>query len=268
MKGHKGAAKDDKSIRTRLTPELVLASAGTGPGDSYMPIGFSSDSYTLLYRIWGNHQKLRFQNKNMGFLEIKKEQSEGFKNFSISRVLVNSDNMNLHIAANLKTLDDEFNTPVHFSWRSRVTDNALCIRPELTIERSGRIESGRVIETIGGKEYMRAFSGCMVFDFTVYDFVLRGIEMTDFTFFENMYSFKSKNRLFTVDRCIPFKDYTLRPMIQLGNGLTERIFYRDNSGIPIITVQNSAAYILDTVAKEKTSILMEELNTGGVHYEY
>ena len=268
MKGHTGARKDDKSITTRLTPDLVLASAGTAAEDEYMPVEMTDGSYTLLYRIWGSHQKYRFQNKDMGYLEIKKELSGGFKTFTINKVLVNNDNLNLHVNAKLKTLDDEYNTPVSFNWDSSVTDNALCTRPELSLKRQGSIESGRVVETIKGNDHVRGFSGRMVFDFTVYDLVMRNIELSPFTYYENMYSFKPGNRLFSVDKKTAFKDRELRSVIQTGTGLTERIFYIDENRIPIIMVQNSVVYILDTMAREKIDILKEELNAGGIHYEY
>ena len=57
-------------------------------------------------------------------------------------------------------------------------------------------------------------------------------------------------------------------MIHYGTALTERIFYVSGKSLPVMMIQNSAAYILDANAKEATDKLMEELNTGGVHYEY
>ncbi len=38
--------------------------------------------------------------------------------------------------------------------------------------------------------------------------------------------------------------------------------------IPIMMIQNSVVYILDDYARNAADLLIEQLNTGGVHYEY
>ncbi len=76
------------------------------------------------------------------------------------------------------------------------------------------------------------------------------------------------NNITKLNNTFPYQGHKLSAMVQLGKGLTERIFYRDKNGIPIIMIQNSVVYILDPMAIKKTEALIEELNTGGVHYEY
>jgi len=268
MRGHKGAAKDDKSIMTRLTPELVLECGGIKSADIINSIDVTTPSYNLLYRIWGNHQKLSFQNKDMGYLKIQKVTLGDKLQFRINKLLVNYDNLNLHLEACLNVKNDKFNTPLDFSLNSYITDNALCKRPELSLARSGSVNNNHVVETIKQKEYQRLYKGRLIFDFTVYDLVFRGIEASNFTYYENLYSFKKENKLFKLNTAFSYQGHKLSAMVQLGTGLTERIFYRDKNGIPIIMIQNSVVYILDPMAIKKTETLMEELNTGGVHYEY
>ena len=114
MRGHMSAKADDKAITTRLVPDIVVASGGITPKDKLMPVSFTDTSYTLLYRICGNHQKQKFQNKNMGYLEIKKKLIGDTVDFNIKKTLVNYDNLNLHLDACLNVKNDNFNTPLDF----------------------------------------------------------------------------------------------------------------------------------------------------------
>ncbi len=268
MRGHLGAAKDDRSIMTRLTPELVLECGGIKSADLINSIDVSAPSYSLLYRIWGNHQKTIFQNKNMGYLEIQKETVGNKLLYKINKLLVNYNNLNQHINISLTTRNDEFRTPLEYEYSSIITDNALCTRPELSLNRKGNIGDRHVLEIIKDKEYIRKFSGRLVFDFTVYDIVSSGIIIPDFTYYENLYAFKHNNTLVTNDKTYSFGKQNLKMVIQLGNALTERIFYMNAYKIPIMMIQNSVVYILDNYARSATDLLIEQLNTGGVHYEY
>ena len=268
MRGHLGAVKDDRSIMTRLTPELVLECKGIKSAELISSIDVSAPSYSLLYRIWGNHQKTIFQNKDMGYLEIKKETIGNKLLYKINKLIVNHSNLNQHINISLTTRNDKFHTPLEYEYSSIITDNALCPRPELSLTRKGTIKDGHVVEIIKDKEYIRRFSGRLVFDFTVYDIVSSGIIIKDFTYYENLYAFKHNNILITNDKTCSFGKQNLKMAIQLGTALTERIFYMNKYQIPIMMIQNSVVYILDDSAKNAAELLIEQLNTGGVHYEY
>lgn len=268
MRGHLGAGKDDMSIMTRLTPELVLKCGGVKSTDIINSIDVSAPSYSLLYRIWGNHQKTIFQNKDMGYLEIKKETIGNKMLYKINKLLVNYNNLNQHINISLTTKNDEFHTPLEYEYSSIITDSSLCSRPELCLNRKGTVENGQVLETIKDKEYIRKFSGHLVFDFTVYDIVSSGIIIPTFTYYENLYAFKHNNNLVTNDKTYSFGKQKLNMIIQLGDALTERIFYMNQYKIPIMMIQNSVVYILDDYARSAADLLIEQLNTGGVHYEY
>jgi hypothetical protein len=268
MRGHAGADSDDKSITTRLTPAYVLASGGIESEDFISGESIKKDSYRLLYRLWGNHQKLRFQNKDMGFLEIQKETNGDRIFFKVSKVLVNYHNLNQTITSHLTCRNDGFNTPISYEYSSRITDNALCIRNDLSLDRNGRVEAGYISENIKGNEYHRKFDGRLMFDFTVYDMAMKKQPVDSFTYFENLYSLKPNNRLIDIDSSMSFGSNDFYLMVHYGTALTERIFYISREGIPAMMIQNSAVYILDYKAKEAVERLKEELNTGGVHYEY
>lgn len=268
MRGHLGAAKDDKSIMTRLTPGLVLECGGITSSDVISSVDVSSPSYTLLYRIWGNHQKMSFQNKDMGFLEIQKSTVEDKLLFNIKKLLVNYDNLNQHIDISLTTMNNDLHTPLEYDYSSRITDSALCTRGDLSLDRKGVIENNHITETIKGIDYRREFSGRLVCDFTIYDIVSSGITVPDFTYYENLYSFKQNNKLINCNQTYSFAGQDLKMVIQLGTALTERIFYINKHNIPIMMIQNSVVYILDNHAKQAAELLIEQLNTGGVHYEY
>lgn len=268
MKGHLGSAKNDKPIRTRLTPKLILECKGTNSSDLIDTVDVFASSYTLLYRIWGNHQMLSFQNKNMGYLEISKEIVGNNIYFRINKQLVNYDNLNQHINVSLTTQNDPLHTPIEYTYSSRITDNALCTRKELSLKRKCVINENQVIEEIKGKKYIRNYTGKLVADFTIYDIVASGVKLSDFTYYENLYSFKNNNKVIASSRLEQFGQQELSILIQYGKGLTERIFYLNKYRIPIMMIQNSVVYILDEYAKQATEILMEKLNTGGVHYEY
>jgi hypothetical protein len=268
MRGHAGASPDDKSITTRLTPAFVLASGGIKSENFFIDETIKSDSYKLLYRMWGNHQKLRFQNKDMGYLEIHKETEGNLVLFRICKVLVNYHNLNQRITAYLTCRNDGMNTPLSYEYSSRITDHALCTRNDLSLDRKGRIEKGHIAEIINGIEYRRKFDGNLMFDFTVYDMAMNKKTMDSFTYYENLYSLKPNNRLIRTGSSMNLGNHEFNLMIHYGTALTERIFYISGKGLPVMMIQNSAAYILDANAKEATNNLMEELNTGGVHYEY
>ncbi len=268
MRGHKGAAKDDKSIMTRLTPELVLECGGIKSADIINSVDVTAPSYNLLYRIWGNHQKLSFQNKDMGYLEIQKETLGDKLHFKINKLLVNYDNLNQHIEISLITQNDKFHTPIEYEYSSRITDNALCNRSDLSLNRKGIINETHVIESINGKVFTRTFSGRLVCDFTIYDIVSSGVLLQDFTYYENLYSFKQNNKLIKGTKPYSFAGQDIQLVIQLGTALTERIFYLNRYSIPIMMIQNSVVYVLDDNAKQAADLLIEQLNTGGVHYEY
>lgn len=268
MKGHAGPEPDDISITTRLTPELVLASNGIESENSIETKLIDGNSYMLLYRMWGNHQKLRFQNKNMGFLQIQKETDGDRVLFNVKKVIVNYHNLNQTITANLICRNDGFNSPVSFEYSSRITDHALCTRHDLSLDRNGRIFDGYVMESINGIEYKRQYRERLMFDFTIYDMVISKTPLEIFTYYENLYSMKQKNKLFPVETIERLGKLRFNLMVHIGTALTERIFYTIPGNAPAMMVQNSAVYILDPKAIEATEKLKEELNTGGVHYEY
>ena len=124
------------------------------------------------------------------------------------------------------------------------------------------------METIKDKEYIRKFSGRLVFDFTVYDIVASGKIIPDFTYYENLYAFKYNNSLANNGKTYSFGKQNLKMVIQLGNALTERIFYMNEYKIPIMMIQNSVVYILDDYAKSATDLLIEVMAPAGRHYEY
>ncbi len=268
MRGHLGSEKNDKAIKTRLTPKLILECGGTKSSDLINSVDVSAHSYTLLYRIWGNHQKLSFQNKDMGYLEIKKETFGDKLHFKIKKLLVNYDNLNQHIDISLITKNDKFNSPLSYEYSSTITDNALCTRPNLSLRRDGKIRNNQVIEIIKDNEYIRDYTGRLIYDFTIYDIISSKVILSDFTYYENLYSFKNNNKLIEVERKEKFENQQLSIVIQYGPALTERVFYLNKYHIPIMMIQNSVTYILDDNAKQSTDLLIEQLNTGGVHYEY
>ena len=267
MRGHKGAEPGDKAITTRLVPQLVFDS-GAIKDLSELNASIDIDSYRLLYLIWGNHQRYSFQNKDMGYLELTYVRNGGKVSARVSKVLVTHDNLNQSVEAELELLDDGLLTPLSYEYTSRITDNALCERPELCLERKGRIEGSRVIEEIKGVEYVRNFTGTLLFDFSIYDLAMRSVEERDFIYFENLYAMKTGNRLDKSDRRSYVEGICLDMMIHRGTALTERRFYKNTNGVPVMMIQNSAAYILDSGARERVERLKSELNSGGFHYEY
>lgn len=268
MRGHAGSRPGDKTISTRLTPEIILKARGIEKENFFKDDLPDIKSYKLMYRMWGNHQKMEFQNKNMGFLEIEKETLPTHIEFNVKKVIVNYHNLNQTIKATLKCKNDGFNTPLYYDYSSRITDNALCTRQDLSLDRSGIVEKDYVIEKIKGKEYRREYTSPLVFDFTVYDLAATGTNYKSFTYYENLYSFKPNNKLINLTSESTLGDNKFRMMVQYGNGLTERIFYISSSGLPVMMIQNSAVYILDYDALKAIEQLKEELNTGSVHYEY
>jgi hypothetical protein len=187
---------------------------------------------------------------------------------NFSRVLVTHDNLNQKVNMKMTMVDDNVLTPVSYEYSSRITDNALCDRPELNLDRRGYIEDSDIIERIRGKEYKRSFDGKLVFDSSVYDMSIRSFETNDFTYYENLYAMKTGNRLDKSDRKYSVEGIVLDMMIHRGNALTERRFYRNKNRVPVIMIQNSVAYILEPRAKERIDKLKSELNSGGYHYEY
>ncbi len=267
MKGHLAADKNDIKVTKRMTPEIVVASGGA---ESASPPDFKPDirSYTLLYRIWGSHQRLHFQNKNMGYLEIDKKTSGDTVVFNINKKIVNHDNLNQHMHMELVVLNDYHLTPVSFKYSSEITDNAMCVRPELSLLREGEVLHGYVIESINGTRYKRIYEGRPVFDSTIYDFIMRDAPFENFTYMENLYAFKTGSSLKKVNKDYVFDNGVFNLYVQRGVGYTESNYYSGNTGVPLMMIQNSVAYILDFNAKEAIDELIGELNTGGVHYEY
>lgn len=259
MRGHLPPSKNETKIRHRMTPDIVLSSGGANNG-ILTDFETSPSHYRLLYRIWGSHQRLSFQNKDMGYLEINNETSEGVCLFRIKKKIVNHENLNQHIEMNLVTRDDEFLTPVSFGYASEITDNALCSRPDLSLERSGTIENGRVMETVGGNEYARSFKGRLVFDTTVYDLVFRKLLFGKFTYHENLYAFKQGSKIQKVEKGYLFEGEKLDLYLQRGFALTECNYYSNATGTPVVMIQNSVAYILDFDAKSAVDKLVEDLN--------
>jgi|GEM_PF-2081005 len=268
MRGHAGPRPGDEPITTRLTPKIILMAKGIEKENFFSDEFPDKDSYRLIYRMWGNHQRMEFQNKNMGYLEIVKETSKSKIEFKVRKVIVNFHNLTQTITATLLCENDDIITPLSYDYSSRITDNALCTRPDLSLDRSGCIEDGYVIEKIKGKEYKRQYESPLVFDFTVYDLVVSGKEYGPFTYYENLYSFKPGNRLMNLTSESTLGNHKFKMMVQYGTGLTERIFHISSAGLPVMMVQNSAVYILDEDAPNAIGKLQEELNTGGVHYEY
>lgn len=260
MKGHLSPPADSVKITTRLTPQILY--------DMGVFNKFPDKSQTMTYRLFGNHQHTNFQNKNMGHFEIQKQVNDNHITFNIEKVVINNDAITQMVKASLQVKNDQLLTPISYSVTSTFSDNALCVRDDLTTIRTGLVKNNHIIETINNNSFKRPYSGLLIFDYTMYDISTRVKSLPTFTYYENLYALKNDQHYLKSEKLIYLNKLPYKRIVHYGRGMATRQFFIDDNKRVVMMIQEQLVYILDEFAKQETIQVQEDLIKGGVYYEY
>jgi hypothetical protein len=213
------------------------------------------------YRIWGSNAQTSFQNKNMGHMTIAVQKGE----FQVNRVIVHADGIKHIIDASVNLQNQE---PSHWSLRSQFTDTSGCIRPELTMDISGKRTGNSIEQRSGGFSRSYELKGVFFLDWILFLQGGRIEKNLKADYLENLYLLKN-DQYFSPSGISPVPGHgECRKISHYGRSVPSRDYYFDKKGAALLAITDQYVYILDNDAKEATEQLVEDLTTGGVYYEY